>query len=58
MGVTRRQLKKVITSVTTKKVASFFRKNRGDTVSCPAPGDTNPSDAAAFTNTAHMHGEF
>ena len=45
--VTRRQLKKVITYLhraTTKKVVSFFRKNRV-TPSVAAPGDTNLSDA-------------
>ena len=33
--------------MTTKKVVRFFKgKNRVTLISCPPPGDTNPSDAA------------
>jgi len=32
-----------------KKVARFFRKNRGVTPSVAAPGVTHPSDATALT---------
>ena len=35
----------------TKKVARFFRKNRGVTPSVAAPGVTHPSDATVRVNT-------